>query len=67
VLVWEDVTVAGIPRNTPAPGNDNDWARLNRSFARMAATRGANANLTADGPPELILGPGRGRTSSPCG
>jgi putative ABC transport system permease protein len=56
VLVWEDVGVAGIPRNTPAPGNYNDWARLSRSFTGMAATRGANANLTADGPPELILG-----------
>jgi putative ABC transport system permease protein len=56
VLVWEDVSVAGFPRNTPAPGNYNDWTRVNRSFTGMAATRGASANVTADGPPELILG-----------
>jgi putative ABC transport system permease protein len=56
VLVWEDVSVAGFPRNTPAPGNYNEWTRLNRSFTGMAATRGASSNITADGPPELVLG-----------
>src|ERR1700738_2478726 len=55
VMVWEDVTSAGYPRNTPAPGNYTDWVRLNRSFTGIAATRGAGANVTADGSPEFIL------------
>src|SRR5215212_6063661 len=56
VMVWEDNTPAGFPRNTPAPVNFNDWRRTNRSFTDMAATRFAGANLTGDGPPELVLG-----------
>jgi hypothetical protein len=40
VTVWEDATAAGFPRNTPSPGIYNDWARLNRSFSGIAATRG---------------------------
>jgi predicted permease len=58
VMVWEDATFAGFPRNTPAPGNFNEWRASNRSFADMAATRFAGASLTIDGPPELVLGRG---------
>jgi predicted permease len=58
VMVWEDATPAGFPRNTPAPGNFNDWRRSNRSFTDMAATRFAFATLTMDGAPELVLGRG---------
>ena len=32
VMVWEDNTAAGFPRNSPAPGNFNDWRASNRSF-----------------------------------
>ena len=56
VMVWEDATFAGFPRNTPAPGNFNEWRRLNRSFEDMAATRGATASLTGDGVPEQARG-----------
>ena len=56
VMVWEDNTPAGFPRNTPAPGNFNDWRANNRSFTDMAATRFAGASLTGDGSPELVLG-----------
>jgi putative ABC transport system permease protein len=58
VMVWEDASAIGFPRNTPAPGNYADWARLNRSFSGMAATRGASASLTGDGAPEQVLGRG---------
>jgi putative ABC transport system permease protein len=58
VMVWEDATRAGFPRNTPAPGNFNEWRANNRSFTAMAATRFAGASLTMDGPPELVLGRG---------
>ncbi len=56
VLVWEDNSAAGFPRNTPAPGNYVDWKRLQHSFFAMAATRGGSASVTSDGPPEQILG-----------
>src|ERR1019366_911446 len=56
VMVWEDASSSSFPRNTPAPGNYVDWKRRNHVFADMAATKGASANLTADGPPEQVLG-----------
>jgi putative ABC transport system permease protein len=56
VVLWEDVSFAGIPKNTPSPGNYNEWRRLNRSFEDIAATRGATASLTGDGEPEQVLG-----------
>ncbi len=56
VMVWEDQTAAGFPRNSPAPGNYQDWHAMNRSFTDMAATQFAAASLTGDGPPELVLG-----------
>ena len=56
VVLWEDASFAGIPKNTPSPGNYNEWRRLNRSFDDLAATRGATASLTGDGEPEQVLG-----------
>jgi predicted permease len=56
VMVWEDATYAGFPKNTPAPGNYADWKAQNTVFSDMAATRGAIANLTSDGSPEQALG-----------
>src|SRR5262245_58911931 len=58
VIVWEDGSAVGFPRNTPAPANYKDWRTMNRSFTDMAATRGVNASLTMDGPPEQVLGQG---------
>jgi predicted permease len=56
VMVWEDGTFFGFPRNTPAPANYFDWKAQNHVFTDMAATRGGTANLTADGPPEQVFG-----------
>ncbi len=56
VMVWEDVSYLGFPRNTPAPANYLDWKARNRVFTDIAATRGAAANLTSGGPPEQVLG-----------
>lgn len=59
VMVWEDARQMGFQENTPAPGNYNDWVRLNRSFTGMAAARGSTVNVTGDdGPPEQIIGRG---------
>jgi predicted permease len=56
VMVWEDASFASFPKNTPAPGNYFEWKAQNHVFTDMAATRGAVANLTSDGPPEQVIG-----------
>src|SRR5258706_14210046 len=56
VMVWEDATAAGFPRNTPAPGNYTEWTRLNRVFTDMGATAGGSANVPGDGSPEQLNG-----------
>jgi len=54
VMIWEDASEIGFPKNTPAPGNYFDWARLNRSFTEVAATRGSSLIVTGDGVPEQL-------------
>ena len=54
VVVWEDATFAGFPRNTPAPANFIDWKTQNQSFADMAASAEVSFNLTGDGDPERV-------------
>src|SRR5436190_9336625 len=56
VMVWEDASFASFPKNTPAPANYFDWKDQNSVFTDIAATRGNAANLTADGPPEQVVG-----------
>lgn len=56
MMVWEDASHVGFPKNTPAPANFVDWRAQNRSFADMAALRYHSANLTGDGPPEGLRG-----------
>ena len=54
VIIWEDATFAGFPRNTPAPANYVDWKTQSQSFADMAATAEETFNLTGDGDPERV-------------
>jgi predicted permease len=54
VIVWEDVTFAGFPHNTPAPANYVDWKTQNQSFVDMAASHETSFNLTGDGEPERV-------------
>src|SRR5258705_6211128 len=54
VMVWEDASYAGFPRNTPAPANYADLKAQNSSFEEMAAMDMRNFNLTGDGEPEKI-------------
>ena len=58
VMVWEEASFAGFPRNTPAPANYFDWKELNHSFESMAALDERNFNLTADGEPEYVTASG---------
>ncbi|MFL6255659.1 MAG: ABC transporter permease [Pyrinomonadaceae bacterium] len=57
VMVWEDETAAGFPRETPAVGNYADWKAQNRSFEDVAAIDQRTYDLTGEGgEPEKILG-----------
>jgi putative ABC transport system permease protein len=54
VMVWEDASFAGFPKNTPAPANYVDWKAQTSVFEDMAATRQTSFNLTGDGEPEKV-------------
>ena len=57
VMVWEDASSYGFPRDTPAPGNFADWKARNRVFEDMAASSFSGSfNLTGEGNPEEIPG-----------
>jgi putative ABC transport system permease protein len=57
VMVWEDASSYGFPRDTPAPGNFADWKARNQVFEDMAASAFSGSfNLTGDGNPEEIPG-----------
>src|SRR5882724_229142 len=54
VMLWEEASFAGFPRNTPAAANYADWKALSHSFEDMAAIDEQNFSLTADGEPEYV-------------
>jgi putative ABC transport system permease protein len=54
VMIWEDASFAGFPRNTPAPATFNDWKTQNQLFEDMAATDLRSFNLTGDGEPQMV-------------
>jgi predicted permease len=56
VMVWEDATKQGFPRDTPAPANYIDWRDQNQVFEGMAAIADMSFNLTGVGEPERIEG-----------
>ena len=56
VMVWEDATKTGFPRDTPAPANYNDWKAQKQIFDDTAAVAWQVSNLTGDGEPEKLEG-----------
>ena len=54
VMIWEDASLAGFPRATPAPANYADWRAQNQVFEDVAALSKRSFNLTRDGEPERI-------------
>src|SRR5436309_1261859 len=56
VMVWENATHAGFPKNTPSPPNFLDWQRQNTVFTGMAAMAERSFNLTGVGEPERLDG-----------
>jgi putative ABC transport system permease protein len=56
VLVWEEATHMGFPKNTPSPANFLDWREQNTVFSGMAAMGMRSFNLTGAGEPERLDG-----------
>jgi putative ABC transport system permease protein len=56
VMVWEDASKFGYPRDTPAAANYVDWRDQNTVFEGMAAIADESFNLTGTGEPERLEG-----------
>jgi putative ABC transport system permease protein len=56
VMVWEENSKQGFPRDTPAAANYIDWRDQNHVFEAMAAMAEISFNLTGAGEPERIDG-----------
>jgi hypothetical protein len=56
VMVWEDATKAGFPRDVPTNANFIDWRDQNQVFEGMAAMANDSFNLTGAGDPERLDG-----------
>jgi predicted permease len=56
VMIWEDGTQQGFPRNSTTPANFIDWRDQNQVFEGMAALGRESFNLTGTGEPEKIDG-----------
>jgi putative ABC transport system permease protein len=56
VVVWENATHLGFPKNTPSPANFLDWQKQNTLFQAMAAFAERTFNLTGVGEPERLDG-----------
>jgi putative ABC transport system permease protein len=54
VMIWEDASFAGFPRNTPAPANYVDIKTQNQVFEDVATMDMRTFNLTGDGEPEKV-------------
>ena len=56
VMVWEDATKHGYPRDTPTAANYIDWRDQNSVFSGMAAIGDESFNLTGIREPERLEG-----------
>jgi putative ABC transport system permease protein len=56
VMVWDDQTHLGFPKDTPSPANFLDWREQNTVFEGMAAMAERSFNLTGAGEPERFDG-----------
>jgi predicted permease len=54
VMIWQDDTNFGFPRNNPTPFAFTQWKERNRVFEDMAALRHDSLNLTGHGEPEYL-------------
>src|SRR6266480_5091469 len=56
VMLWENATHLGFPKNTPSPANFLDWQKQASAFTGMAAMIERSFNLTGVGEPERLDG-----------
>ena len=56
VMIWEEATHLGFPKDTPPPANFIDWRQQATVFDGMAATSYRSFNLTGVGEPERLDG-----------
>src|SRR4051812_36789086 len=56
VVIWENATHLGFPKNTPSPANFLDWQRQSTVFTGMGAFAERTFNLTGVGEPERLDG-----------
>ncbi|HKP03417.1 MAG TPA: ABC transporter permease [Chthoniobacterales bacterium] len=56
VVIWENATHLGFPKNTPSPANFLDWQKQNTLFTGMGAFAERTFNLTGVGEPERLEG-----------
>src|SRR2546430_11080331 len=56
VMVWENATHLGFPKDTPSPPNFLDWQKQNTVFTGMVAMSERSFNLTGVGEPERLDG-----------
>jgi putative ABC transport system permease protein len=56
VVIWENATHQGFPKNTPSAANFLDWQKQNTLFENMAAFAERSFNLTGVGEPERLEG-----------
>jgi putative ABC transport system permease protein len=56
VIIWENATHLGFPKNTPSPANFLDWREQSTLFTGMAAMGPKDFNLTGVGEPERLDG-----------
>jgi putative ABC transport system permease protein len=56
VMLWENATHLGFPRDTPSPANFFDWQKQATTFTGMAAMSERSFNLTGVGEPERLEG-----------
>src|SRR5256714_1018058 len=56
VVIWENATHLGFPKNTPSAANFLDWQKQNTLFEGMAAFAERSFNLTGAGEPERLEG-----------
>ena len=54
VMLWEDASQIGFPRDDPAPGTFNDWRSQQSTFEDLAALDTRSFNITGDGEPEKV-------------
>jgi predicted permease len=56
VMVWEDASALGFPKNYPAPASYADWKATIRAFRGVSALYLDSSNFTGQGDPEMIGG-----------